>query len=202
MTYIGREGDFWRARHERFGSSLLAVGRVDLTEEENILEYEEARRIFGLMVCEDFPQNRERFRVVDFGYGQGHYAKACCDLGFGTYVGYDLAAPRPRLSLPGNYSFHSGDLTEIAKPERRFELVLCIDTIFHIVDDERFAKAISTLAAHVTRNGYVYITGLFNNRRPADHVRHRQLEAFAPLVLVGELRKWRDTKIGRFKVRR
>lgn len=196
--YQGQELTFWKTHHRRYGPSILAVGRGNATPEINQREYAAAKAQFVKMVRDDFgPAALSELAVIDFGFGHGHYARACHELGFGIYRGLDFASEH-HPKIPG-YVFEKADISKHRVPERRYDLVLCIDTLFHVVDDSKFEQAIANIRQHAGPKSQIYITSLFVERIIEPYVKHRPVEAFEPLKLVS-MDKWRDNKIARFRL--
>jgi len=193
------EKKFWGDRYEETGTSILTVGRRDASVARNNEEYAKALWQFRGMVRKDFP-DPAAISVLDVGFGLGHYAKALAQLGVKEYVGIDFAssAAPPEL-LERGFEFRHG--VDASQPGldlgRTFDLVVVIDVMFHIVEEARFARAVENLKRHAS--GLLYITGLFQDRQLAPHVRHRS----PPRFRMGEpvsLDKWRDNKIARFRL--
>jgi hypothetical protein len=194
------ERKFWNARYGQTGTSILTVGRRDASVSRNELEYAQAIEQFKKMVTADFDDPRS-ISVLDVGYGLGHYARALAQLGVRDYTGIDFASPAgpPELVAKG-YEFRQR--VDASDPDldlgRRFDLIVVIDVIFHIVGTARFTQAVDNLRKHA--GGMLYVTGLFEDRRLAPHVRHRAPARFGPLGPPLSMDVWRDNKIARFKV--
>jgi SAM-dependent methyltransferase len=197
-TYIGQEKSFWTKHHSRYGTSILAVGRGNATPATNEAEYRKARELFVQLVTDDFPGDRGDLSVLDCGFGHGHYAKACHELGFGRYVGLDFAS-KVHPKIGPSYVFENRDLGAPFDLKSKFDLVICIDVIFHLVDDAKFKVAIANIAKHAKNK--IYITSLFRTVEIAPYVKHRPLAEYAGLrARHGTMMRWRDNNIVRFQV--
>lgn len=194
--YIGQEQSFWSRHHDRYRDSILAVGRGNATPAVNEHEYAVARKQFDKMIEADFPGDRGQLAVLDCGFGHGHYARACRDLGFGQYVGIDFASEK-RPELGPNFKFQKGNLAVPFDFGRAFDLVICIDVIFHLVNDEHFRVAIANLKRHARNK--LYVTSLFVPRVCRPYVKHRPLSEFSDLGELLTQESWRDNSIARFQ---
>lgn len=169
---------------------IRAVGSLSISEQENKTIYKKLLGHFEKQVRNDLKEPLRERSVLDLGYGQGHYARACQRLGIGRYVGLDFAAPPP-FQTEG-YVFKQVD---IGRPglqlDQKFDLVLLIDVAFHLVNEQAFMHMLHNVKTHA--NNMVYVTGLFRDINIADHVRHRALHRFLGLGKPLDVYPWRDT---------
>lgn len=188
------EQRFWKRRFEKIGG-IRAVGRRDFSVATNRRQYAEAAEVFSDMVKKDLPMAQRR-EVLDLGSGLGHYAHLCKKLGFASYVGLDFASKaKPKLGL--GYAFRHQDIGESFDLGRRFDLVLAIDVIYHLLTEEEFDTCLDNMRKHARR--WIYVTGLFDGFHVA-HCWHRKLGRFESLGRFVDMRPWRDNKIVRFAV--
>lgn len=196
--YLGTEEAYWTRHHRRYAGNILAVGRGNTTIEENRREYATASEQFKQLVSQDFPDNRSSISVLDCGYGHGHYARACHALGVGKYVGVDFAS-ETKPDLGPSFTFAKQDLSVPFDLGQKFDLVICIDVIFHVVDDAKFQIVLQNIRRHAGNK--IYITSLFRTYVAKPYVKHRPLEAFAPLGAKHlSTQPWRDNSLARFEV--
>ncbi len=179
--------DFWLRRHAQ-EPGIFAVGTKEFSEKRNHEYYRQLTALFRDLVREDF-DDVSKISVLDLGYGQGHYARVCHDLGVGRYVGLDFASPTVPFDAPG-FRFERMDISE-PFDFGAFDLVTLIDVAFHVVDDAAFANLLDNVRRSAQR--CVYVTGLFRDANIAAHVRHRTLSAFATLGQPIDIWPWRDT---------
>lgn len=190
---MGRaEQAFWKRRFSTI-KGIRAVGRRDLSAENNRLQYAEAAALFRKMVANDLPVGQRR-SALDLGYGMGHYAALCRSLGFKSYVGLDFAGRKPP-ELGKEFVFRHQDIGQSFDLGRKFSLVMAIDVIYHVLCDEEFDVAIENMRRHAS--GVIYVTGLFQDLTIA-HCRHREPGRFARLGRLVDIQPWRDNKIARF----
>lgn len=185
--------NFWQKRFSG-GVDIRAVGRRNLSVSQNEKDYATAAEQFRRFVEADL--GGRRGSVLDLGYGLGHYAKICHELGFSDYTGVDFAAPHGPPLGP-RYVYQQGDIGEVFDLRRTFDLVLAIDVLFHITDELRFDVALKNIRRHYS--GVAYVTGIPYDRRIAAHVIHRSLDRFRCLGELIEVSPWRDTSIMRFR---
>ncbi len=192
---------FWKNRYKQTGKSILTVGRRGASVEVNEREYAAAKAALQRMLRRDFGSRMGQISVLDIGYGLGHYAEVLHAMGVRSYLGIDLASTvRPPALVRDGFRFQRGN---IADPSLslggKFDLVLAIDVLYHIVDPDEFRVATRNIRAHA--RGLVYITGLMKARKVANHVQHRGPRSYG----LGEPRsiaRWRDNKIATFDVRK
>ncbi|MBN1688055.1 MAG: methyltransferase domain-containing protein [Candidatus Omnitrophica bacterium] len=105
----------------------------------------------------------------------GRIPKSCCDIGCGFGVvatrfaregietlGIDhdddlieiCRLKQEEEGLPGNLCYQSFDISKTL-PEKKFDLILCIDTLEHIQDD---ASALHNMVSSLQENGAIYIS--------------------------------------------
>jgi 2-polyprenyl-3-methyl-5-hydroxy-6-metoxy-1,4-benzoquinol methylase len=199
MAY--NEKEFWRKRYQTHGSSIRTVGRVDLTEEANLAQYRVAQQQL-VTLLKTHVGDLQEISVLDVGFGLGHYAQAMFRAGLLDYCGIDLASTHHPESLAskGFKFYHGVDVTEPGLDlGRTFDAVVVLDVLFHIVDQARFDAAVRNIRKHARNK--VFITGLFEDKLLAEHVRHRSVSAFSALgQLVCPPAAWRDNRIGVFSV--
>jgi SAM-dependent methyltransferase len=115
-------------------------------------------------------------RVLDVGSGTGFYIDRWHELGVSSVTGADLtetAVERLRHRYPDD-RFVRFDVTEAGAPLEpgSFELVSAMDVLFHIVDDEGFARAFETLFSLVAPGGRLVFSDNFLHG-PAQRARHQ-----------------------------
>lgn len=184
---------FWQKRFSG-GVDIRTVGRCDQSVMQNEKDYATAAEHFKHLVATDLIGRRGG--VLDLGYGLGHYAKLCHEIGFSDYAGIDFVAP-PGPPLGSGYSYRQGDIGQRFDLGRSFDLVLAIDVLFHITDEPRFEAALDNISRHCS--GVAYVTGITHDRRIAPHVIHRSLDRFRRLGKLIEVSPWRDTAVMRFR---
>lgn len=195
--YAEQEQGFWDRHHAKYENSILAVGRGNTSIQVNEREYAVAREQFIETLRADFP-DPSQVSVLDCGFGHGHYARACKEVGVQRYVGLDFASKK-RPELGDSYMFRQQDLGTPFDLGETFDLVICLDVIFHIVNDAKFEVALQNLRKHATDK--VYITSLFRAAVYPPYVKHRPLTEYGALGARHlSMNPWRDNAISRFEV--
>lgn len=148
---------YWERRHARAGSSLEGVGLLGLGSESNSKDYDcKWRHVKAALEGVDPSRSR---RVLDAGCGNGWFTTRVADLGFAV-DGVDFsreAIDIARQNSPSEeINWYLGELSEFVSPER-YEIVICIDVLFHIVDDHDWQRAVRNLGSLLGGQGYLII---------------------------------------------
>jgi 2-polyprenyl-3-methyl-5-hydroxy-6-metoxy-1,4-benzoquinol methylase len=152
--------EYWRDRFSRYGKSTKGPGDEGASEKDNLKRYQRVTSIFKEEIkklIKDF----EHIRVLEIGTGSGLITEAIFDLGFINYMGIDItdvlfSMLKERFK---NYSFTKLDITTkdiIGK----FDLIVIIDVIEHIVNSEKFEYAMTNLKNSLTEKGTIIIAPL------------------------------------------
>jgi SAM-dependent methyltransferase len=174
---------YWSERLEET-YSLAGVGFLGMGEEYNRWTYAVRRQAFRRTLRRRVGPGA---RVLDVGSGTGFYIDRWRELGVTDVTGSDLtgfAVERLRERYPEN-SFHKLDITSASPPDLgSFDAVSAMDMLFHIVDDESYARAIRNLAGLLAPRGLLVLTEIFAHR-DTRYVRHevdRSLEEIGGLL--------------------
>ncbi len=149
---------YWSERLEQT-YSLAGVGWLGLGEPFNRWMYAVRRRVFRRTIRASV--DLEGARVLDVGSGTGFYVGLWRELGVADITGSDLtgvAVERLRYLFP-EVRFEqldiSGDRPELGGP---YDAISAMDVLFHIVDDEGYARAFRNLATLLTPGGRLVFT--------------------------------------------
>lgn len=115
-------------------------------------------------------------RVLDVGSGTGFYIDLWRRAGAGEITGSDLteaAVLRLRSKFP-DVRFVRADIAEPAGvlEQASFDVVSCMDVLFHITDDERYVRALTTIA-QVLRPGGTFVLSENFLHRPEQRGPHQ-----------------------------
>lgn len=149
---------YWSARHRRFGFDLRGVGNKALSTPENEAMYAEARRVV-LGLCRSQRVDFGRASMLDIGCGTGFYAGLYFEQGGKDYTGLDITDalfPDLRKRFPGG-RFEKLDVSS-ETVEGRYGLVAMIDVSQHIVEEERFARAMQNVRRALRPGGVALLT--------------------------------------------
>jgi len=181
MTYRPRE--FWDRRlAEQF--DLRGTGQPGLSAAYNRACYRLRRRVL------DDALRQQAFdpagkKVLDVGCGTGFFTAWYLHRG-ASVTGIDIA-PTSVERLQARHPearFVLADVSEAALGEG-FDLVNAFDVLYHITDDARWERAVTTLAAAVEPGGLLLLTDTFpteGERPEAEHNRMRPLACYRPLL--------------------
>lgn len=184
-AYRADPRSYWNARHEAAKDSLRGVGCHGLGEAENAEDYEAKwKQVAKLM---DRLAIQAGQRVLDAGCGIGFFAKQLAESGL-VVEGVDFS--REALEVadrdnPNGVVWHVGQLDEF-RLGSTFDAVLCLDVLFHVVDDETWTASVRNMAEHVSPTGRLIIqeelVGHGSARSDRAHVRRRTLDTYRELL--------------------
>jgi 2-polyprenyl-3-methyl-5-hydroxy-6-metoxy-1,4-benzoquinol methylase len=177
---------YWRNRYRKFGASLTGPGCVALSEQENHGDYDAKWvHISSALLKSGSPQGKS---LLDAGCGLGTFTEKFVSLGYSVSA-VDFAqnaVESARRRIGENVRWYVDSLTDFS-PGQTFDVVACIDVLFHITDDELFRRAVSNLARLTSSTGLLVIqehlvpeTDVIRNySASARHARWRSLERYA-----------------------
>ena len=157
---------YWEQRlDDRY--SLAGVGYIGLGEGFNRWGYRARRRVFLRTVR---PVVRPGARVLDLGSGTGFYLDRWRELGAGSIVGSDitdvavrrLAERHPDVEV---VRFDAGDV-DLPWSEESFDAISAMDVLFHVVDEERFERALRNAHRLLRPGGVLVFSDLFVHGEP------------------------------------
>jgi len=176
----------WERRYEKFGAGLTGPGCVELDQQANQVDYESKwNHIRTALLADGAP--RRGTSLLDAGCGPGIFTERFLSLGY-TVSAVDfahnaVAVARKRVGdAVAWYVSGLGDFT----PGRTFDVVICIDVLFHITDDALFRRAVLNLADLVDPGGRLIVQDHLIPERDVvltyspreTHVRWRSLERY------------------------
>jgi len=174
---------YWHDRFSKYGLLLKGVGDEGISEKENNVMYTEAGKVFtDLCRCEDI--DFKSVKVLEIGCGTGFYTQLLKDLGVENYVGIDitdvlfteLRKKFPRFKFIQNVLF-----TELRKKfprfkfiqkdvnrdeiEEKFDLILMIDVIEHIVNEDKLTFALNNAAKRLSDKGLFFLSPIMGKSK-------------------------------------
>jgi SAM-dependent methyltransferase len=147
---------YWERRHREAGATLDGVGLWGLGSAGNLADYE--RKWEHIRAVLERLDPHQGGHLLDAGCGIGWFSARAAALGFEVQgVDFSSAAvdTARRLSEP-DVGFHVAALHTFA-PGRRYDVVMCIDVLFHIVDDQLWRETVRNLASLVAGSGHLII---------------------------------------------
>lgn len=168
---------YWTERHDKLKGSIRSIGHIGMTEAQNMQDYAVNADHVRAALLARFPEPRGCV-LFDAGCGTGVVSAVGADLGF-QVIGADFsetAVAQARARVPGG--------TFIAQPFDQAQLspvdaILCLDVLFHIVDEAAWQRGLAALARNLKPGGRLLILEHFPGT-PSDarHVRWRSLSAY------------------------
>lgn len=154
---------FWEGMHVQY-RGLEATGFVGLGAGFNLWMYRVRRHVLRRALARA-RVSLEGATVLEVGAGTGFYVRRWLELGAAHVTGIDLSATAVatlRAEFP-TVEFVRGD---IAKPpevlsSHRYDLVSAFDVLYHIVDDERFVRAIANIGELARPGGHLLLSDNF-----------------------------------------
>lgn len=172
--------------------TLGATGWLGLGEGFNRWMYAVRRRTV-IRFVRDVVENPAAQRVLDVGSGTGFYLDLWQRLGAHDITGCDLtsvAVERLRDAFPQLRVVQTdiGD-ERSGLPSGAYDAISAMDVLYHIVDDERYARAIGNLARLLSPEGTLFFTeNLVVRERRGRHQVHRTRQTIERVVTDAGLR--------------
>jgi SAM-dependent methyltransferase len=173
---------YWANRYSVI--DVTRSGHIDLPVAYNLWLYRRKKEhLLNLLRRQGFePKGASVFEVAT---GSGVYVDFWRQQGIARLVGIDLseaASAAMRTRFP-QYHFHKRDLAEPGLAElvgTGFDLVTAVDVLYHIVDDEGFARSLENIAAVVAPGGLLAIHDIFlhGQTREFGYMRLRSLSDY------------------------
>jgi SAM-dependent methyltransferase len=170
--------DHWDARH-REQDELAAGGHPDLDRPGNELFY--ALRLGTLLtLIGDLHSPAAPLFVLDAGCGSGYFARALdrCGHRVDAIDASQEAIDRARATGDGP-RYTRARLEEWRSPWP-YDIVLCVDVLFHLPDDTEWAAALRNLASLVRLTGRLIVTDADTPvpRARDGRIRHRPADGY------------------------
>jgi SAM-dependent methyltransferase len=162
MTHFDPK-DYWETRHtSRYGPE--SVGYVGLGVPFNAWMY----RVRGRVVRRQMQQagiDLSTHDVLDVGSGTGFYVDLWKRLGARSITGSDFApfAVRALRERFPESRFTELDVTSAESPQNLgpFDVISAFDMLYHIVDDERYRRALANIRSWLRPGGYFVLSENF-----------------------------------------
>ena len=158
--------NYWEERLTKH-YDLNGVGYLGFGKAFNDWMYRLRRTVVSRTVSE-LPVDVKKAGVLDIGSGTGFYIQLWQDLGAAQVTGADLtefAVKQLREKFP-RAAFYQ---TDIGNPPPTgipgsYDLISCMDVVFHIVDDTRYEQAFANISSLLKPGGYFVFSENFIHR--------------------------------------
>lgn len=177
--------EFWEKRLTKV-SGLEGVGYAKLGKQFNYWGYK-VRKYAFLKIINSLNANFSNANVLDIGSGTGFYIDIWQKLGAKKITGVDIteiSISNLKMTFP-NLSFFQHDISVDISDRKdlleQFEYISTMDVLFHIVDDNKFEKAILNISRMLKKGGYfVYSDNFINGStdRRTHQVSHSKEELY------------------------
>lgn len=168
---------YWESRLSAH-FDLAGVGYLDLGETFNRYMYKLRADRLRLRL-HDLGLDPAGKRVLDVGSGTGFFVDFWLRYGPSAMEALDLtetAVARLRERYPA-LKVHQADLSATPWPvSGTYDLISAFDVLFHIVEDQGFARALSHLAQSLVPGGHLILTACYTEEacaQPSEHFRAR-----------------------------
>lgn len=140
--------DFWNQRAKRFGTTGYA--------DPLLLAFDQPLRVRTVFSLLNETHASHRGTMLDFGCGTGDFSAAAASC-FDSVDAFDISdevvnIARRRLRERSNVAFVSRPLAR-----ERYDTVLCITVLQHIVDEEDFRQILAELASSLKPGGLLLV---------------------------------------------
>lgn len=180
--YYTEPKGYWEQRHTTFGSNLEGIGRLGLSEADNEVAYLAKWDKVQAALTEIGASGR----LLDAGCGIGWFTQRFVDAGYTvdafdfTQAGIDVAKER----VEGDVTWAVSDLASF-RSDREYDVVTCIDVLFHVVDDDIWRASVDNLRT-LAAGGHLIIqehlvadaAPLTSGATGTKHTRWRSLEQY------------------------
>lgn len=168
---------YWRDRFKRYGRNIKGPGEEGASEKDNAERYKRVTKVFK-KICNDNLKNFEHLKVLEIGPGTGLITEAIFELGVRDYLGVDITDAlftMLREKFP-SYKFSKLDISTTDIKDK-YDLIVIIDVIEHIVEDEKFIFAMNNLKNSLLENGSIVIAPIVEKKRRVQfYERHWSLD--------------------------
>jgi SAM-dependent methyltransferase len=143
-------------------ADTIAAGRSRLDTRYHYNAVENA--IIDYFAAHPLPRD---ISVLDVGSGAGHWIDFYREIFGATVVGTEISGPAVRFlreRYDGNDDVGIVE-ADVASPsfalDQKFQIVNAVGVMFHIIEDERWERAVANLAAHLVAGGSLVVGGQF-----------------------------------------
>ncbi|MFJ3231755.1 class I SAM-dependent methyltransferase [Streptomyces sp. NPDC086787] len=169
---------YWDTRH-REHDDLASGGHIGLDRAGNELFYT-LRTGQLLSLVGDLTSPAAPLFTLDAGCGKGHFARALARCGHRVDAFDTSGAAIARARAEGGGPRYAEARLDTWRSPWPYDVVICVDVLFHVLDDPTWAAALRNLASLVRITGRLVLTDEDNPGRRAlgDYILHRPTAAY------------------------
>ncbi len=168
-------------------NNLQGVGYLSLGKIFNVWSYKTRKFSFNFHLDKNNISFKGK-KAIDIGSGTGFWIETLKEKGATPITGVDLTEVAVK-SLKETFpyaDFKQGDIGEQQLPvgveAGAYDVVTCIDVLFHVVDDARFEKAIANISSLLKPGGYFIFSDLFLTDNRTIRGRHQVMRSETTLL--------------------
>jgi SAM-dependent methyltransferase len=168
---------FWEQRHAR-SDAWRSGGDRGLSPEENFEFYAyRLGRVVELVRRHGGPDRP--LRILDAGCGRGHFTDGLTRCGH-RVTGIDSSETAVEWAR-GHYGPYF-ELSELSRyrPAQLFDVMLCIDVLFHVLDDDAWRRALEAFARYARAEATMIFTDALGPQRfpLGNYIIHRSRDEY------------------------
>lgn len=158
-----KEEDYWKDRFNKYGLNIKGPGHEGASLKENTERYKNVIKIFD-DVCLNNINNIKTLSTFEIGVGTGLITEAIKRFGITKYLGVDITDVlfnKLEIKFP-SYKFMKADITSEINLINKYDFIVIIDVIEHIVEKNKLINAFNSIDKVLNKNGYLIIAPLTN----------------------------------------
>ena len=156
FNYYNNPKRYWENRHKAHDGELTGVGNVRLSDPNNKKDYLFKWEKIKAALLKYSNSNDDC--LLDAGCGNGFFTRRLLDLGYDV-TAFDLTASgvhQARTRVGEKVALYESAIHNF-KCERQFDVVTCIDVLFHVTDDELHQQSFQNLCRLLNPGGFLLI---------------------------------------------
>lgn len=172
---------YWEKRHVALAGDLRNVGNRGLTADQNRdLITNKANLVCHTLGKHGVPRGA---RILDAGCGAGVFTELLQQTGF-ALVGIDGSPSAIGDARRSGQAVYEMAVLSSYQPDSPFDVVLCLDVLFHVVEEDEWIRSVSNLASCVKPAGLLMFIETFDHTGlgSAPHVRWRHRDDYVQLL--------------------
>jgi 2-polyprenyl-3-methyl-5-hydroxy-6-metoxy-1,4-benzoquinol methylase len=164
---------YWQARHRKYGADFRGVGNVSLACDANERQIQQKALLLAHLLGRLGVARGAR--VLDAGCGRGYLTMLLAQIGLDC-VGVDVSKDAVENAYGRDRITYVQSPLATLNLGESFAAVLCIDVLYHVVDDDEWQRTLAALHAHTQPGGHLCIVeNLTSEPSQSPHCRWRTL---------------------------